>query len=170
SPGRRALPSDPSKPSPARPPEGAEGDASGSSVESPRCQGWRHPNSDHRRGFPRRIQTYRQARRANRPWRGGRGVAVLPRADYTTGPHPASRRGARPAGSIMSEPRILKEEIGPNGNIRAVVEEDGRSVHLYLEGTTDDHPFGVRSCWIRNLRPAPALIAAEIGRASCRDR
>lgn len=65
----------------------------------------------------------------------------------------------------MSEPRILKEEIGPNGNIRAVVEEDGRSVHLYLEGTTDDHPFGVRSCWIRNLRPAPALIEAERMRA-----
>jgi len=65
----------------------------------------------------------------------------------------------------MSEPRILKEEIGPNGNIRAVVEDDGRSVHLYLEATTDDHPFGVRSCWVRNLRPAPALIEAERMRA-----
>lgn len=61
----------------------------------------------------------------------------------------------------MSEPRILKEEVGPNGNIRALVEEDGRSVHLFLEGTSEDHPFGVRSCWVRNLRPAPALIEAE---------
>jgi len=61
----------------------------------------------------------------------------------------------------MSEPRILKEEVGPNGNIRALVEDDGRSVHLYLEGTSEDHPFGVRSCWVRNLRAAPTLIEAE---------
>lgn len=61
----------------------------------------------------------------------------------------------------MNEPRILKEEVGPNANIRALVEEDGRSVHLYLEGIPEDHPFGVRSCWVRNLRPAPALIEAE---------
>lgn len=61
----------------------------------------------------------------------------------------------------MSEPRIRKEEVGPNGNLRASVEDDGRSVHLYLEGMTEDHPFGVRSCWVRNLRPAPALIEAE---------
>lgn len=61
----------------------------------------------------------------------------------------------------MNEPRIRKEEIGPNGNLRATVEDDGRSVHLYLEGITEDHPFGVRSCWVRNLRPAPALIEAE---------
>lgn len=61
----------------------------------------------------------------------------------------------------MNEAKILKEEVGPNGNIRALVEDDGRSVHLYLEGVSEDHPFGVRSCWVRNRRAAPALIEAE---------
>lgn len=60
----------------------------------------------------------------------------------------------------MDQARILKEEAGPNGNVRALVEEDGRSVHLYLEGS-EDSGFGIRSCWVRNLRQAPALIEAE---------
>lgn len=60
----------------------------------------------------------------------------------------------------MSETRILLEEPGPNGNIKAIVEDDGRSIYLYLEGT-EESGFGVRSCWVRNLRPAPAMLEVE---------
>lgn len=60
----------------------------------------------------------------------------------------------------MAEAKVLKEELGPNGNVKALVEDDGRSVYLYLEGT-EESGFGVRSCWVRNLRQAPAMIEAE---------
>jgi len=60
----------------------------------------------------------------------------------------------------MSEAKILLEEQGPNGNIKAIVEDDGRSVHLYLEGT-EESGFGVRSCWVRNRKAAPAMLEVE---------
>ncbi|AKU92940.1 suppressor of fused domain protein [Vulgatibacter incomptus] len=60
----------------------------------------------------------------------------------------------------MSEAKILKEETGPNGNLRALVEDDGRSIHLYLEGT-EASGFGVRSCWVRNRKAAPAMLEVE---------
>lgn len=60
----------------------------------------------------------------------------------------------------MSEARILLEEQGPNGNIKAVVEDDGRSVYLYLEGT-EESSFGVRSVWVRNRKAAPAMLEVE---------
>lgn len=60
----------------------------------------------------------------------------------------------------MSEPRILKEEIGPNGNVTALVEDDGRSIHLYLEGTPES-TFGTRACWVRNRMKAPWLMEVE---------
>ncbi len=60
----------------------------------------------------------------------------------------------------MSEAKILLEEEGPNGNIKALVEDDGRSIYLYLEGT-EESGFGVRSCWVRNRKQAPALLEVE---------
>lgn len=60
----------------------------------------------------------------------------------------------------MSEPRILLQQMGPNGNIQATVEDDGRSVHLYLGGD-EDSDWPIRSCWVRNLKTAPALFEAE---------
>jgi len=60
----------------------------------------------------------------------------------------------------MSEAKILLEQQGPNGNVKAIVEDDGRSVHLYLEGT-EESGFGVRSCWVRNRKQAPAMMEVE---------
>jgi len=60
----------------------------------------------------------------------------------------------------MSEAKVLLEQEGPNGNVKAIVEDDGRSVHLYLEGT-EESGFGVRSCWVRNRKQAPAMMEVE---------
>ena len=54
----------------------------------------------------------------------------------------------------MSKPQVLLDEVSPNGNVLAVVEDDGRSVFFYLHGEPDSE-FGVRSTWVRNHRPAP---------------
>ncbi|HEY0839431.1 MAG TPA: suppressor of fused domain protein [Vulgatibacter sp.] len=60
----------------------------------------------------------------------------------------------------MGEAKILLEQQGPNGNVKAVVEDDGRSVYFYLEGT-EESGFGVRSCWVRNRKQAPAMMEVE---------
>src|SRR5690606_37841067 len=133
-------PSGRSTPSPESPGGREEGDACGPSVDTPRSQGWA---PSEQRGWTGISREYSRRR-----------TSVAPAAS-------AGYRLPRPKDHSMSEPRILKEEVGPNGNIRALVEDDGRSVHLYLEGTSEDHPFGVRSCWVRNLRAAPTLIEAE---------
>ena len=51
---------------------------------------------------------------------------------------------------------ILLEQTSPNGNVSAVVEEDGHSAHFYL-AFHDADPDGVRlkACWVRNLGKAP---------------
>ena len=57
---------------------------------------------------------------------------------------------------------ILLEALSPNGNVSAVVEEDGHSAHFYLV-FHDAGPDGLRmkACWLRNFREAPP--GAEIG-------
>jgi hypothetical protein len=50
-------------------------------------------------------------------------------------------------------PETLIEEVSPNGNIQAFVEQDDRVAHFYLWGGPESE-FGTRSCWVRNLRPA----------------
>lgn len=50
--------------------------------------------------------------------------------------------------------QILLTEISPHGNLQAIVEQDDRVVYFYLEGHCESQ-FGVRSCWVRNLQPAP---------------
>ena len=58
--------------------------------------------------------------------------------------------------------QILLTEISPHDNLQAIVEQDERVVYFYLEGHSES-PFGVRSCWIRNLQPAPLeLDVAEM--------
>ena len=51
-------------------------------------------------------------------------------------------------------PGPLLEEVGPNGNVQAVVEVDDDVCFLYLHGL-EETGIGVRSVWVRNLRPAP---------------
>ena len=55
--------------------------------------------------------------------------------------------------------KIIVESISPNGNIEAFVEQDAHVAFFYLRGSADTE-FGVRSCWVRNLRAAPAELDA----------
>jgi len=48
----------------------------------------------------------------------------------------------------------------PNGNAQAYVEQDGRVAYLYLAGD-EMSGLGVRSCWVRNLLPAPDDMDVE---------
>jgi Suppressor of fused protein (SUFU) len=54
-------------------------------------------------------------------------------------------------------PQTLIAQVSPNGNIEAIVEQDERVAFFYLHGAPDID-FGVRSCWVRNLRPAPSSL------------
>jgi hypothetical protein len=49
---------------------------------------------------------------------------------------------------------VLFEEVGPNGNIQAVVEADEEVCYFYLFGTQETD-FGMRSVWVRNHSQAP---------------
>lgn len=63
--------------------------------------------------------------------------------------------------------RILLEELNPHGTRVATLEDDGRSVYLYLS-PADDYPGETRAVWVRNLVPAPDemdLKSMKAGRA-----
>lgn len=49
---------------------------------------------------------------------------------------------------------VLLEDIGPNGNIQAVVEADEDASFFYLFGA-EDIDFGMRAVWVRNHVAAP---------------
>jgi hypothetical protein len=51
--------------------------------------------------------------------------------------------------------------LSPNGNLEAVLEQDDRCAYLYLRDVEDPAlqlGLGVRSCWVRNLGPAPPMM------------
>jgi hypothetical protein len=54
----------------------------------------------------------------------------------------------------MREPEVLLHDVSPHGNLEAVVEQDDRVAHLYLRAP-ENEDFGLKSCWVRNLAPAP---------------
>lgn len=56
--------------------------------------------------------------------------------------------------------KTVLEELSPNGNIEALVDEDDRVVYFYLRGAPDTE-FGFRSCWVRNLKAAPSALDVE---------
>lgn len=59
------------------------------------------------------------------------------------------------------EPQKVAGSVSPNGNLEAFVEQDDRCAYLYLrelEGGPFDLGLGLRSCWVRNLGPAPATL------------
>jgi hypothetical protein len=49
---------------------------------------------------------------------------------------------------------VLLEEKSPSCPITAIVEQDNRVVYFYLWGSENSN-FGVKSCWVRNLKEAP---------------
>lgn len=61
----------------------------------------------------------------------------------------------------ITTPRILLEESSPNCPIIATVEQDNRTAYFYLWGQ-EGSSFGVKSCWIRNLKPAPKSLEYQI--------
>lgn len=65
---------------------------------------------------------------------------------------------------VRMDSAIVLASVSPNGNIEAYVEQDDRCAYLYLRGA-DDAPvrpmFGLRACWVRNLKPAPPSFSAE---------
>jgi hypothetical protein len=60
----------------------------------------------------------------------------------------------------MDAAELLIQDLSPNGNIEACVEQDPRVVYFYLQGAAETE-FGVRSCWVRNLQPAPATLDVD---------
>lgn len=69
--------------------------------------------------------------------------------------------GAYGARSIyfMSEPIVLLEDPSPNGNGVAVVEQDDRVACFYFMTEIDGEKL-IRTCWVRNLQPAPEVLDA----------
>jgi suppressor of fused protein SUFU len=62
----------------------------------------------------------------------------------------------------MMEAQIVTGSVSPNGNIEAIVEQDDRCAYLYLRELDDasaELGFGLRSCWVRNLKAAPASLS-----------
>ena len=60
----------------------------------------------------------------------------------------------------MSEPIEVLSDISPYGLVQAVVEQDDRVIYFYLFGA-EHTDFGMRSCWVRNLLPAPEALDVE---------
>ena len=54
-----------------------------------------------------------------------------------------------------ASPDTLIESYSPNGNLWAFVEDHPDVLHFYLHGQPETG-FGVKSVWVRNLKPAPA--------------
>lgn len=57
----------------------------------------------------------------------------------------------------MNESEVIFEECSPNGNLWAIVEADDETCYFYLH-TDASLKMPVRSCWLRNLKPAPPVL------------
>ena len=61
---------------------------------------------------------------------------------------------------------VLFEEVGPNGNVQAVVESDEQVCFFYLCGAPETN-FGMKSVWVRNHTQAPDSLNAKSMKAGC---
>jgi hypothetical protein len=59
---------------------------------------------------------------------------------------------------VGNQPEILLHAVSPFGNLEAIVEADGRTVYLYLDGGPH---FGTRAVWVRNLVQGPLVFHQE---------
>jgi hypothetical protein len=55
----------------------------------------------------------------------------------------------------------ILEQVGPNGNVQAVVEADDAVAYFYLFGSKESG-LGMRSVWVRNHGAAPEVL--DVGR------
>ena len=80
---------------------------------------------------------------------------------------PFTKAAPATANQDMAESRILLEETNPYGSRVASLEEDGRTLYLYMS-PPESLPGATRACWVRNLIPAPAtsdVTAMQAGQA-----
>lgn len=61
----------------------------------------------------------------------------------------------------IQKAEVLLEEQSPSCPITAIVEQDNRVAYFYLFGSEKSN-FGVKSCWIRNLKPAPKELEENL--------
>jgi hypothetical protein len=60
---------------------------------------------------------------------------------------------------VEAQETVLLESVSPNGNMWALVEQYEDCCYLYLHGDPETQ-LPLRSCWVRNLRPAPEVLDA----------
>lgn len=70
---------------------------------------------------------------------------------------------------LRKEPIVLLEEENPYGSLVASVEDDGRTVYLYLSPTLDPS-YQPRAVWVRNLGKAPEQTDTQAMRAGVAPR
>jgi hypothetical protein len=73
------------------------------------------------------------------------------------------RRRLTSGASDKLKSEILVEERSPNGNVSALVEQNADTCYFYLQGDPASS-FGMKSCWVRNLRPAPDRLDTSAAR------
>ncbi len=56
--------------------------------------------------------------------------------------------------SAVPEPRVLYQETNPYGSFSAFLEEDGRTIYLYIQ-SQNNPSWQMKTLWVRNLIPAP---------------
>lgn len=60
------------------------------------------------------------------------------------------------------EPMIILESVNPSGTLRAIVEQTADTIYLYIQPHPDfKDRYPMRSCWVRNLGPAPFAFDYE---------
>ncbi|AXR59838.1 suppressor of fused domain protein [Leptospira mayottensis] len=60
----------------------------------------------------------------------------------------------------FTEPKVIYQEANPYGTFTAYLEDDGRTVYLYLQGEQNPE-FGIKSVWVCNRVEAPDKRSVE---------
>jgi hypothetical protein len=60
--------------------------------------------------------------------------------------------------SSVPEPETLLFETSPHGTLDSMVQQDGRTVYLYLHSPKNPE-FGTRAVWVRNLIKGPLVLS-----------
>lgn len=62
----------------------------------------------------------------------------------------------------MAAPDLVFAENSPYDSVEAIVEQDENVAFFYLRCLDETNRFGMKSCWIRNLAPAPESIDVDV--------
>lgn len=61
----------------------------------------------------------------------------------------------------FAEPKVIYQEANPYGTFTAYLEDDGRTVYLYLQAEQNPE-FGIKSVWVCNRAEAPEKRVSKI--------